>query len=73
MTSPSDNLTADWITVTEVAEILRVSKMSVHRILDRDEIPHVRVGRQIRMKRDDVESWLQSGGSAMETEQQDGE
>jgi excisionase family DNA binding protein len=36
-------------TVEEVAEMLRLSKMTVYRLLNNDEISHIRVGRSFRI------------------------
>lgn len=34
---------------SEVAQVLRISKSSVHRMLERGEIPHLRVGSEPRI------------------------
>lgn len=36
-------------TVEEVAEMLRVSKMTVYRLLDQNELSYVRIGRTFRI------------------------
>lgn len=37
------------LTVIEVAKRLRVSKMTIYRMIDRGEIEHVRIGRIVRI------------------------
>lgn len=46
------------LTIEEVAEILRVSKTSVYRLVERCELPFCRVGRTLRFTRKDLESYL---------------
>ena len=38
-----------FLTVAEVAEIMRVSKMTVYRLVHSGELPAVRVGRSFRV------------------------
>lgn len=52
-----------WLTVAEVAKLLRVSKMTVYRLVDTDELAHVRVGRSIRISKDGVDRFLAAGGN----------
>ena len=39
----------DLMTVSEVAGRLRVSRMTIYRMIDRGEIEHVRIGRIVRI------------------------
>jgi excisionase family DNA binding protein len=41
----------EWMTVKEVTAILGVSKSTVSRLVDSDELPGMRVGRSIRINR----------------------
>ncbi|RHA44299.1 helix-turn-helix domain-containing protein [Cellulomonas rhizosphaerae] len=47
-----------YLTVVEVAEIMRVSKMTVYRLLHSGEMPGVRVGRSFRVPEDALEHYL---------------
>ncbi len=47
-----------FLTVAEVASIMRVSKMTVYRLLHSGELPAVRVGRSFRVREHDVEVYL---------------
>jgi excisionase family DNA binding protein len=51
--------TARFFTVTEVARQLRVSNMTVYRIVKSGQLPAVRVGRGYRIREDDVRKYLQ--------------
>ena len=45
-------------TVAEVAAMMRVSKMTVYRMLHNGEIPALRVGRSFRVREEDVNEYL---------------
>ena len=47
-----------FLTVAEVAAVMRVSKMTVYRMVHSGELPAVRVGRRLRYLVCDVRSWL---------------
>lgn len=48
------------MTVSEVAETLRVSTMTVYRLIKSGQLPSVRVGKAYRVREDDVDSYLAS-------------
>jgi excisionase family DNA binding protein len=47
-----------FLTVAEVAAMMRVSKMTVYRLLHNGELPAVRVGRSFRVLEKDVDEYL---------------
>ncbi|WP_460468719.1 helix-turn-helix domain-containing protein [Calidifontibacter terrae] len=47
-----------FMTVAEVAAIMRVSKMTVYRLVHSGELPAVRVGRSFRVPEDAVHAYL---------------
>ena len=47
-----------FVTVAEVAEIMRVSKMTVYRLVHSGELPAVRVGRSFRVPEQAVHDYL---------------
>lgn len=49
-----------FLTVAEVAEIMRVSKMTVYRLVHSGELPAVRVGRSFRVHEKAVKDYLDS-------------
>lgn len=49
------------LTVNEVAKILRVSNMTVYRLVKKKEIPAIRVGKNYRIKESDVDAYLNRG------------
>ncbi|MBF4163856.1 helix-turn-helix domain-containing protein [Nocardioides acrostichi] len=59
MVNPSgDAADATFLTVAEVAQIMRVSKMTVYRLVHGGELPAVRVGRSFRVREDAVDEYL---------------
>ena len=51
------------MTVTEVAEMMRVSRMTVYRMIHAGELPAVRFGRSYRVPESAVEQILQAGST----------
>jgi excisionase family DNA binding protein len=49
-----------FLTVAEVASMMRVSKMTVYRLVHSGELPAARVGRSFRVPRHAVEHYLRS-------------
>ena len=55
---PGDISEVKFLTVAEVAATMRVSKMTVYRLVHNGELPAVRVGRSFRVTEDDVNDYL---------------
>ena len=51
---------ARFVTVTEVADVMRVSKMTVYRLIKQGDLPAVRIGRGYRIREEDVHRYLDS-------------
>lgn len=51
---------ARFLTVQEVAQLMRVSSMTVYRLIRAGDLPAVRVGRSFRVRDVDVNTYLQS-------------
>jgi excisionase family DNA binding protein len=49
------------MTVDEVADVLRVSNMTVYRLIKAGRIPAMRVGRNFRVRRSEIVRYLESG------------
>lgn len=47
-----------FVTVAEVANQLRVSNMTVYRLVQAGQLPAVRVGRSYRIREEDVDRYL---------------
>lgn len=51
----------DLLTTKQVQTILRVDRTTIYRMVEGGQLPALRVGKQWRFARADVERWLQSG------------
>lgn len=58
MVKPADMSDAKFLTIAEVAAMMRVSKMTVYRLVHGGELPAVRVGRSFRVTEADVDEYL---------------
>ncbi len=56
--SSGDMSDATFLTVAEVATMMRVSKMTVYRLVHSGELPAIRVGRSFRVTEQDVDDYL---------------
>ena len=48
------------LTVAEVAAVIRVSRMTVYRLIRRGQLNAIRVGRNYRVKEDDLQRYLKA-------------
>jgi excisionase family DNA binding protein len=55
---PAEALSDRLLMVREVAELMRVSNMTVYRLIKAGDLPAIRVGKNFRIRRSDVESYL---------------
>jgi PTS system nitrogen regulatory IIA component len=60
----------DILTIRQLAEYLMVSEKTVYRMLDRNQLPAVRVGAQWRFRRQDIDTWLSDEVRRVEVEGQ---
>ncbi len=54
------DMTSPLLTVAEVADLFRVSSMTVYRLIRSGELPAVRVGRSYRVTQEDLQAYLES-------------
>lgn len=45
-------------TVPEVARLLKLSKSNLYKLVQSEQIPHIRIGKSIRIRHSDLEAWL---------------
>lgn len=58
-----NDLEESFLTVAEVAEILKLNQQTVRNWIDQGSLPALRVGRRVRIKRSDFERVLAEGYS----------
>jgi excisionase family DNA binding protein len=59
----------DFLTVAEIAELLKLNQMTVRNWIDQGKLPAMRVGRRVRVRRADFdrlidESYISAGSQA---------
>ena len=52
------------LTTEEVIDYLRVNARTVYRLIRSGDLPAVRIGHQWRIRRKDLERWLDGGGAS---------
>jgi excisionase family DNA binding protein len=58
MTQQLDTEHTRFFTVAEVAAVLRVSNMTVYRLINAGQLPAVRIGRSFRLRQEDLDHYL---------------
>lgn len=58
MTNVTTFASEGLLTVREVAEAMRVSTMTVYRLIHAEELPAIRVGSNLRIRRADLAAYL---------------
>ncbi|MGI8413106.1 MAG: helix-turn-helix domain-containing protein [Solirubrobacteraceae bacterium] len=56
-----NNLAESYLTVAEVADLLKLNQQTVRNWIDQGSLPALRVGRRVRIKRSDFERLLDDG------------
>ncbi|HUA96478.1 MAG TPA: helix-turn-helix domain-containing protein [Acidimicrobiales bacterium] len=58
MAQQLENVNARYMTVGEVAAVLRVSTMTVYRLINAGQLPAVRIGRSFRVREEELDHYL---------------
>ena len=46
------------LTVPETAEYLKLSRSKVYNLVQKNRIPHIKIGKNVRIRREDLLVWL---------------
>ncbi len=69
---PGNGILGEFMTVEDVADMLRINKSTVYRMAKAGRIPATRVGRQWRFRLSALEEFLDAGGDvAFEEHEED--
>jgi excisionase family DNA binding protein len=60
----------ELLTVAEVAALVRVSKMTIYRMIRKGELPAIAVGKSYRIPKEDVRRLTQARGGLRDTHDQ---
>src|SRR6201996_5623596 len=52
-----------YLTVAEVAELLKLNQQTIRNWIDAGSLPAIRVGRRVRIKREDLDAIIDAGAS----------
>ena len=55
---PETQTSGDILTIRQLAEYLMVSEKTVYRMIERHQLPAMRIGAQWRFRRHDIDAWL---------------
>ena len=51
--------TKEWLTVADLCDLLGIGRTLAYQLIAEHTIPAVRIGRTIRVRKADVEKWLE--------------
>ena len=54
-----------WVGIDEIAKYLGVNKDTIRNWIKKKELPACKIGRQWKFKKDEVDAWVKSGKSAI--------
>ena len=50
----------EWLTISELCELLGIGRTLAYQLVAERAIPAVKIGRAVRVRKADVESWLEA-------------
>ena len=59
------NVNENWISITEAAEHLGVTKDSIRKWIKKTDIPAHKIGKLWKFKKSELDEWVKSGKSAI--------
>ena len=60
MTTPSSNPFGNKVlTIPEVAAYLKLSKSKIYYLVSQKQVPHLKLGRNVRIRESDLQAWLE--------------
>ncbi len=51
---------SDYLTIDEASAYTGIKKSTLYSKVEQREIPHYRIGRSIKFKRDDLDAWMEA-------------
>jgi excisionase family DNA binding protein len=63
MSTISNDFGDEFLTVAEVAELLKLNEQTVRNWIDQGSLPALKVGRRVRIRRSDLERVLEDGAT----------
>ncbi len=63
MSTDHQTTTDGLLTLPEAADYLRLAKQTIYNMVNREEIPYLKAGRQLRFRKSDLDTWLESSAA----------
>ncbi|MCG7928280.1 MAG: helix-turn-helix domain-containing protein [Candidatus Thiodiazotropha taylori] len=60
-----------WLSINEICNYLGMGKDTVYKWIDKHGMPAHRMGRLWKFKKGQVDAWVEAGGAAADSEQDD--
>ncbi len=73
MSTSGGNLEDTFLTVAEVAEMLKLNQQTIRNWIDQGSLPALRVGRRVRIRRSDFERVLEEAATTAQANGQSAE
>lgn len=64
MNVPGNSIEDRWLSVDEIAVYLGIKRDTVYKWIDEKSMPSHRVGRYWKFRKDEVDTWVRSGGAS---------
>ena len=68
MHQSSNQLEDPILTIPEVASYLKISTSKIYSLVAREEIPHLKIGRNVRIRRKDLQVWIEKQSNQLNFE-----
>ena len=68
--SGSNSAQNELLTLSEACEFLHLAKQTVYGLTSKNEIPHIKKGKNLRFRRSDLNNWLKEGDRNVKIEVQ---
>lgn len=56
------------LTIPEVARYLKMSKSKIYNLVSKKEIPHIKIGRNVRIRQADLQMWVEKQANQLSFE-----
>jgi len=53
-------MTKEFLNINDLSEYLSIKKSTLYSMVESGELPHYKIGRLIRFKRNDVDAWIET-------------
>jgi excisionase family DNA binding protein len=51
-------MTKEFLTIDDLSEYLNIKKSTLYSLVENEELPHYKIGRLVRFRRDELDNWV---------------